>query len=113
MRRDPNARPTSGGAPDERATRLLRALVAPPADGSYWDGLEARVMARVRAERREILERRAGGLWGALWGGGGRGGRRGWGERSAGGLGLPRAQRPAVASTLDARHAKIDSLLRP
>ncbi|MFL5579700.1 MAG: hypothetical protein ACJ8AO_04945 [Gemmatimonadaceae bacterium] len=34
------------------ATRLaLRSVYAPPGDEAYWDGLEARVLARVRAAR--------------------------------------------------------------
>lgn len=54
---------------DERVTRLLRALVAPPADGEYWDGLEERIMSRVRAERRERRAAGAGSpaLWTTLW----------------------------------------------
>lgn len=34
------------GASDE-LTRALRAIVAPPANESYWDELESRVMARI------------------------------------------------------------------
>lgn len=34
------------GAPDE-LTQVLRAIVAPPTSESYWDGLEARILARV------------------------------------------------------------------
>jgi hypothetical protein len=32
---------------DDEVTRGLRELVAPPADESYWAGLEARIMARI------------------------------------------------------------------
>lgn len=32
---------------DEDVTRLLRELVAPPADAAYWSGLEQRIMTRV------------------------------------------------------------------
>ena len=35
---------------DERVTALLRDIYAPPQDPAYWAGLEARVLARVRAE---------------------------------------------------------------
>jgi hypothetical protein len=43
--RDPRRR---GRAADREVTRRLRALLAPPGGDAYWDGLEARVMARVR-----------------------------------------------------------------
>jgi len=39
-----------GDAPDPALNRRLRSLYAPPGDG-YWDGLEASVMAAVRAGR--------------------------------------------------------------
>lgn len=32
---------------DDALTNELRAIVAPPADPSYWDGLERRIMARI------------------------------------------------------------------
>ena len=35
---------------DDMLTRLLRRLYAAPADPAYWDGLQARVMARIAAE---------------------------------------------------------------
>jgi hypothetical protein len=36
-------------APDESVRKALRGLYEPPADPAYWDGLEARIMSRVRA----------------------------------------------------------------
>jgi hypothetical protein len=45
LRRPPPDQPPS----DDRLTRELRALYAPPGDG-YWDDLEARLVAAVRAE---------------------------------------------------------------
>lgn len=38
-------------APDSVVTQLLRDAHAPPAAPGYWDGLEARIMARVRSAR--------------------------------------------------------------
>ena len=37
--------------PDPVVTQLLRDAHAPPATPGYWDGLEARIMARVRSAR--------------------------------------------------------------
>lgn len=38
---------------DDELTRELRAIVAPPADASYWDGFEQRIMARIERGREE------------------------------------------------------------
>ncbi|MBX3174414.1 MAG: hypothetical protein KF709_08365 [Gemmatimonadaceae bacterium] len=38
---------------DDELTTQLRAIVAPPADASYWDGLEARILARIERGREE------------------------------------------------------------
>lgn len=38
---------------DDELTTALRGLVAPPADPAYWDGLEARIMARIDRARDE------------------------------------------------------------
>lgn len=46
---------------DEQVTEALRALFAPPQAEAYWSSLQARVMARVRAETEE-----RGGWWGVL-----------------------------------------------
>jgi hypothetical protein len=35
---------------DPAVTLQLRSLLRPPADAEYWDGLEARIMDRIRAE---------------------------------------------------------------
>lgn len=43
--------PAGGRNEDEELGRLLRPLYAPPADEGYWQGLEARILDRVRAER--------------------------------------------------------------
>ena len=43
--------PTGGRDGDEELARLLRPLYAAPADDGYWNGLEARILDRVRAER--------------------------------------------------------------
>jgi hypothetical protein len=34
---------------DEELTRAMRELLAPPSAAGYWDGLEARIMARIAA----------------------------------------------------------------
>jgi hypothetical protein len=39
------------GGDDPAVTCFLRDAHAPPADAGYWDGLEARIMARVRSAR--------------------------------------------------------------
>lgn len=49
----------SGEEPDENAVdetviRALRGLYAAPGGESYWDGLEARIMAQVASERGSI-----------------------------------------------------------
>lgn len=44
---------------DDELTNHLRAIVAPPADASYWDTLEQRIMARLDRGRDE-------GRWWAL-----------------------------------------------
>lgn len=38
---------------DDDVTTHLRAIVAPPAESSYWDGLEARIMARIERGREQ------------------------------------------------------------
>lgn len=38
---------------DDALTRELRAIVAPPADASYWDTLEQRILARIERGREE------------------------------------------------------------
>ena len=35
---------------DPAVTLQLRSLLRPPADAAYWDGLEARIMDRIRAD---------------------------------------------------------------
>ena len=35
---------------DPAVTLQLRSMLRPPADAAYWDGLEERIMARVRAD---------------------------------------------------------------
>jgi hypothetical protein len=35
------------GGDDEKITRALRELYAPPADDAYWRGLEARILSRL------------------------------------------------------------------
>lgn len=44
---------------DDELTEHLRAIVAPPADATYWDSLEHRIMARLERGRDE-------GRWWAL-----------------------------------------------
>jgi hypothetical protein len=44
---------------DDELTNHLRAIVAPPVDPSYWDGLEQRIMARIGRGQEE-------GRWWAL-----------------------------------------------
>lgn len=41
----------NGEGDDPAVTRFLREAHAAPSDAGYWDGLEARVMARVRTAR--------------------------------------------------------------
>lgn len=38
---------------DDELTSHLRAIVAPPADDAYWNGLEQRIMARIERGREE------------------------------------------------------------
>jgi hypothetical protein len=38
---------------DDELTSHLRAIVAPPADDAYWNGLEQRIMARLERGREE------------------------------------------------------------
>lgn len=38
---------------DDELTSHLRAIVAPPADDAYWNGLEQRIMARIERGRDE------------------------------------------------------------
>jgi hypothetical protein len=38
---------------EDELTRELRAIVAPPADAAYWDGLERRILARLERGREE------------------------------------------------------------
>ena len=59
-RDDPRRRGADEHGPE--LTRHLRALLAPPGGDAYWDGLEARVMARVG---RLAAEERAG-WWGCF-----------------------------------------------
>lgn len=48
--------PAGGRNDDAELGRLLRPLYAPPEDEGYWDGLEARILDRVRAERLALGE---------------------------------------------------------
>jgi len=40
---------------DARVTEALRAIYAPPAEGAYWDTLETRIMANIRAHRQAVI----------------------------------------------------------
>ena len=51
-----------GDGRDDRVTRLLRDLVAAPADPEYWTALEARIMARVTGHAPQLD-------WGQLFAG--------------------------------------------
>ena len=44
-----NLRPDDEGEGDARITAMLRDVYAPPAEGAYWDGLQARILAYVKA----------------------------------------------------------------
>ena len=44
-----NLRLDDEGEGDETITALLRDVYAPPAEGAYWDDLQARIVAYVRA----------------------------------------------------------------
>ena len=43
-----------GDGPDEEVVAALRALYAAPGSDGYWDGLEARIMARVAGDRASV-----------------------------------------------------------
>jgi len=40
---------------DAKITEALRGIYAPPAEGAYWDTLETRIMANVRAHRQAVI----------------------------------------------------------
>ena len=40
---------------DAKITEALRDIYAPPAEGAYWDTLETRIMANIRAHRQAII----------------------------------------------------------
>jgi hypothetical protein len=40
---------------DAKITGMLRDLYAAPAEGAYWDGLEARTMSYIRAHREAVI----------------------------------------------------------
>ncbi len=40
---------------DAKITEALRGIYAPPAEGAYWDTLETRIMANIRAHRQAII----------------------------------------------------------
>ena len=42
--------PTEDFDRDPAVTLQMRSMLRPPADAAYWDGLEARIMDRIRAE---------------------------------------------------------------
>lgn len=48
---------------DDELTRELRAIVAPPAEASYWEGLERRILAHIERGREQrawwVLSERA------------------------------------------------------
>jgi hypothetical protein len=46
-------RPNDEG--DARIAGLLRDLYAPPAEGAYWDALEARIMANIAQHRSSLI----------------------------------------------------------
>ena len=46
-------RPNDEG--DAKLTGLLRDLYAPPAEGAYWDGLQARIMANIAGHRAAVI----------------------------------------------------------
>lgn len=49
---------------DPTLTLQLRSHLRPPADPAYWDGLEARIMARIAAEGgRTVAADEVGGWW--------------------------------------------------
>ena len=40
---------------DAKLAGLLREVYAPPAEGAYWDGLEARIMAKIAEHRSSLI----------------------------------------------------------
>lgn len=40
---------------DAKLTEMLRDAYAPPAEGSYWDALEARIIAYVKARQQVVI----------------------------------------------------------
>ena len=40
---------------DAQVTEALRDIYAPPAEGAYWDTLETRIMANIRAHRQAVI----------------------------------------------------------
>ena len=50
---------------DERITRLLRGAYAPPADESYWEGLETRILSLIASHRLGIVRTQSN-LWSVL-----------------------------------------------
>ncbi len=40
---------------DAKITEALRGIYAPPAEGAYWDTLETRVLANIRAHRQAVI----------------------------------------------------------
>ena len=40
---------------DAKITEALRGIYAPPAEGAYWDTLETRIMANIRAHRHAVI----------------------------------------------------------
>ena len=43
------------GEGDAKITEALRGIYAPPAEGAYWDTLETRIMANIRAHRQALI----------------------------------------------------------
>lgn len=50
---------------DERIVRLLRGAYAPPADETYWDGLETRILSLLASHRLGIVRTQSN-LWSVL-----------------------------------------------
>ena len=42
-------------AADAKLAEILRDVYAPPAEGAYWDGLEARIMANIVRHRSSLI----------------------------------------------------------
>ena len=55
MRKDRITHRRTPEGPDPAVTELLREAHRPPADPRYWEGLEARIMARVRSARNRAV----------------------------------------------------------